>query len=224
MRRPHLVADALVRPRRLRPVAVAVAGADQDGLRVAAVGESAAKARVHADVDQRPARPEGSRGLAQHGRVAGDVGMRHDRDDRRQGVVPDGQALSVGHGDGQASAGMPQHPGGDIDTHRGPAQAGDGRGVDAGAAGDLQAGAAALAEQRAQAVTDAERIGRPGVLRAKELVLVPVRDLVVRRTHGLIQRQADLRRQGSSRWASTARNLVPPGLMRFADNSAANRE
>jgi hypothetical protein len=205
MSRADLVADPLVRPRRLRPVAVAVAGADQDGGRVAAVGESAAKARVDADVDQRTAGPEHSRGLAQHGRVAGDVGMRHDRDNRRQRVVPDGQALSVGHGDDQAPAGMPQHPGGDIDTHGGPAQAGDSRRVDTGAAGDLEAGAAALAEQLAQALTDAERIGGLGVPRAKELVLVPVRDLVVRRPHSLIERRTGRGHQGSSRWASTTR-------------------
>jgi hypothetical protein len=53
--------------------------------------------------------------------------------------------------------------------------------VHAGAAADLQTTAGARAEQLAQGAVDAEWIGV--ALGGEELLLVPVRDVVVRRLH-----------------------------------------
>lgn len=78
-----------------------------------------------------PAAPPGTRHVC--------VG--HHRDNRLQGVVSNRQPLSVGLRDGKAAAGAPQHPGGEVDAGRGPAQLADLGGVDTGAAPDLQAGA-----------------------------------------------------------------------------------
>jgi hypothetical protein len=107
----------------------------------------------------------------------------HDRDNGLQGVVSNRQPLSVGLRDGKAAAGVPQHPGGEVDADRGPAQLADLGGMDAGAAPDLQAGAAALAEEVAQDVAEVEGVAvacpGPGALPAEKLFLVPVCDVVV---------------------------------------------
>jgi hypothetical protein len=109
-------------------------------------------------------------------------GVDHHCDRGGDGGVPHRQPFGVGAGGGQApvGGGVPQHPRGEIDAQRAPAKIAHGRGVHAGAAADLQAGAAvALAKQPAQRAVDADGIG--AVVPPEELLLVPVGDLVVRR-------------------------------------------
>jgi hypothetical protein len=146
----HLVAYALVRPGRLRPVTVEVAGADHHRAWVAAVGEPAAETRVDADMYEHSARAQHPGGLAQHRRVGGHIGVYHHRDDRRNAAVPDRQSRGVGQRDRQAAPGVPQHRARKVDAGRDPAQLADLGRVDDGAAADLQADAAALAQKAAQ--------------------------------------------------------------------------
>jgi len=67
--------------------------------------------------------------------------------------------LGIGLRHGEAASGVPQHSGRQVDPDRRPAQLAEPGGVDAGATADLQADAAALAEQVAQGAVDAEGIG-----------------------------------------------------------------
>jgi len=76
--------------------------------------------------------------------------VRHDGDDGRQAAVADRQPYGVGAGRGQAAAGVLQHRRGDVDAERSPAQSAYAAGVNAGAAGDLQAGASSPAQQAAE--------------------------------------------------------------------------
>lgn len=61
MRGTDLGAEALVGPGRGGPAAVEVAGPDHDGIGVAAIGEPAAEAGMHAGMNEDAARPENSR-------------------------------------------------------------------------------------------------------------------------------------------------------------------
>src|ERR1035438_6044950 len=88
----HFIAYSLVRPRRLRPVTVEVAGADNHSAGVSAVGEAAAEAWVDADMDEHSTWAQDPRDLAQHRGVGGHVGVYHHRDDRRDAAVLDRQA------------------------------------------------------------------------------------------------------------------------------------
>jgi hypothetical protein len=101
--------------------------------------------------------------------------------DGRQAAVADRKSYGVGAGRGQAVAGALQHRRGDVDAERSPAQAAYAAGVHAGAAADLQAGASSPAQQAAERGADAERIGPRRGGSGQELVLIPVRDLVVGR-------------------------------------------
>ena len=107
--------------------------------------------------------------------------MRHHDDDGRQAAVADRQPYGVGPGRRQATVGVPQHRRGDVDAERSPAQAAHAAGVHAGAAADLQADASSPAQQATERGIDAERIGPPRGGSGQELVLIPVRDLVVNR-------------------------------------------
>ena len=65
----NLVPDSAVGPGVGGPVAVAVAGTDHDGIRVGAVGEAAAEARMDADVDEDAARTQHPGGLTKYGQM-----------------------------------------------------------------------------------------------------------------------------------------------------------
>lgn len=56
----NLVSEPLVRPRRLGPMAIEIAGTNDEGLRVSSVDETATEARVNADVNQATARSDNS--------------------------------------------------------------------------------------------------------------------------------------------------------------------
>jgi hypothetical protein len=103
-----------------------------------------------------------------------------------------GSRTASARGRGQAAAGVPQHRRGDVDADRSPAQAAHAAGAHAGAAADLQASASSPAQQATERGIDAERIGPRRGGTGQELVLIPVRDLVV-----------------SRRW----RHRHPPGLL-----------
>ena len=121
--------------------------------------------------------------------------MRHDGDDGRQAAVADRQPYGVGTGRGQAAAGVLQHRRGDVDAERSPAQSAYAAGVNAGAAADLQADASSPAQQAAERGIDAERIGPRRGGSGQELVLIPVRDLVLsRRRQSSASRASDLSR------------------------------
>jgi hypothetical protein len=66
-----LVPDTLIGPRVGRPVAVEVARADDDGIGVGAIGESAAEAWVDTDVDEDAARVKHPRGLTENFGICG---------------------------------------------------------------------------------------------------------------------------------------------------------
>jgi hypothetical protein len=78
----------------------------------------------------------------------------------------------------QAAPGVPQHPGGQIDARRCPAELADEGRVHARAAADLQAGAPPLTQQFAQHPLQAQRVAS-----GEELLLVPVGDLVISGLH-----------------------------------------
>ena len=101
---------------------------------------------MNAHMHEHTARAQDPGCLAQHRWVAGHVGVGHHRDDSRNAAIRGRQILGIGTRDGQAAAGVPQHPCGQVDACRGPAQLRNLGGARAGAAADLQANAAALAE------------------------------------------------------------------------------
>jgi hypothetical protein len=170
-------------------VAVEIAGADHHRVRIVAVGEPAAEAGMHPDVHQHPTGAQDPDRLSQHRRVGRHVGVDHHRDDGGDGEVADRQPLGIGPGAGKAAPGVAEHPARQVDAHGRPAQLANPAGMHAGAAADVQAGAAALAEEVAQGPVDAQGVGvcppTAGSLPGDELLLVPVGDLVIggRRRH-----------------------------------------
>jgi hypothetical protein len=108
----------------------------------------------------------------------------HHGDDGRQAAVANREPHGVRPGRGQAAAGVPQHRRGNVDAERSPAQVAHAPRAHAGAAADLQAGASPPAQQAAQRGIDAEPIGPRRGDTGQELLLIPVRDLVIsRRRH-----------------------------------------
>jgi hypothetical protein len=82
----------------------------------------------------------------------------HHRDDGGDGAGPQRQPGGIGPGHSQAPAGVPQHPGRQVDPEWGPAERAQPCGPGAGTAADLQARAAARAEQLGQGMINAERV------------------------------------------------------------------
>jgi hypothetical protein len=113
---------------------------------------------MDADVHEHAVRPQHPGRLPQHRRVAGHVGMGHHGDDGGDGAGPQRQLGGIGPGGRQAPAGMPQHPRRQVDAERRPAERAQACGPDAGTAADLQARAAARAEQLGQGMINAERV------------------------------------------------------------------
>jgi hypothetical protein len=113
---------------------------------------------VDADMHERAARLEDARGFTYHRRISGHVRVDHHRDHGGDGLVPQGQPLGIGLGYRQPSTGVAQHPLGEVDAHRCPAQFANQSRVDARAAADLQAGAIAFTEQVAQEAAQAQRV------------------------------------------------------------------
>jgi hypothetical protein len=87
--------------------------------------------------------PEHPSDLPENRRVVRHVGVHHDGDDDRYGVVAKRQVFGVGQRHAQAMASVPQHPGRDIDAKGVPAKSADRAGVDAGSAAEFQADALA---------------------------------------------------------------------------------
>ena len=154
-----LMAYSLVGPSGLRPVAIEVARPDHDSGEVSAVGESAAEARVDANVHEYAVGAQDPCGLPQDRWVPGHVRMGHHADGRWDRAVPDWHALSVGLRDGQAPPGVTEHPSRKVDADWGPAQLAQTRGVNAGAAAYVQANAAASSQKISQRPIDAEGVG-----------------------------------------------------------------
>jgi len=151
----HLVAYSLVSPGGLGPVAVQVSGADHDSGGITAVSEAAAERGMHADVHQRSTGAQDPRCFPQDRWVAGHVGVHHHRDDGRDAATGDWQPSCVGQHHAKAVPGMPEHSGGQVHAHRAPAQRPDLCGAHPGAAADLQADAAARAQELPQGMLDA---------------------------------------------------------------------
>ena len=80
----NLVPKASVRPRLLGPVTVEIAGTNHQGLRVRAIGEATAEARVNPDVDETATGSEDSECLPEDGGVVRYVGVDHDGNHTRE--------------------------------------------------------------------------------------------------------------------------------------------
>ena len=78
VRCPDLLPEPRVRPRRLRPVTIEIAGTDDDGLRISAVGKTATEARVNADVNEATARSDNSPSLPEDGGIVRYISVNHD--------------------------------------------------------------------------------------------------------------------------------------------------
>jgi hypothetical protein len=81
-------------------VTVEVAAADHYRVHVAAVGEPAAEAGMDAHVHEHTARAQHPDCLAQHGGVAGHIGVGHHRHGGGNGAVPNWQPSGVSLCDG----------------------------------------------------------------------------------------------------------------------------
>ena len=120
-------------------VRVPVAGVEDDRVADRPVREAAAEARMHSNVDEHAAGAQNSRGLPQHGRVVGHVGVGHHGQYRVDRPVGHGQCDGVGPRHRQTRLGVGEHAAQQVDPDRRPTEPADLVGVGAGAAADLQA-------------------------------------------------------------------------------------
>jgi hypothetical protein len=97
-------------------VAIEIAGTDNDGLRVSAIGEPTAEAWVNPDVDEASTRSYNSPCVLEDGWIVRHVGVNHYGDHACERSIAKGQAITIGLRDWKPCASVSQHPGRDVNA------------------------------------------------------------------------------------------------------------
>jgi hypothetical protein len=119
-------------------VAIEVAGTDNDGLRVSAIGESAAKAWVNPDMDEAATRSDNSPCLPEYSGIIRHIGVNHYGNHTCEGSIAKGQAMTIGLSDWKPATSVSQHPGRDVNAKGRPAQTTNPSGMCSSATADLK--------------------------------------------------------------------------------------